>query len=112
MAIGLRVEGFEVVEALSGAQALNGLADTDVDAAVVDLMMPGMNGLEMCRVLKERFPDVTVVLTSAYHVSQRQLELAGIGHAVFIGKPFTMEKLARIVRQQIASETPPQAVAL
>jgi CheY-like chemotaxis protein len=101
MAIGLRVEGFEVVEALSGAQALEGLEQNEVHAAVVDLMMPGMNGLEMCRVLKERFPRIGVVLTSAYHLSQRQLELAGIGHAVFIGKPFTMEKLARLVRQRL-----------
>lgn len=105
MAIGLRVEGFEVVEALSGAQALDGLSADEVDAAVVDLMMPGMNGLEMCRVLKERFPCVGVVLTSAYHLSQRQLDLAGIGHAVFLGKPFTMEKLARVVRQRLDAQS-------
>lgn len=112
MAIGLRVEGFEVLEALSGAQALDGLTIGAVDAAVVDLMMPGMNGLEMCRVLKERFPHVGVVLTSAYHLSQRQLDLAGIGHAVFLGKPFTMEKLARFVRQRLdAMQQTPAAAA-
>jgi DNA-binding response OmpR family regulator len=113
MAIGLRVEGFEVIEALSGAQALEGLNQSEVDAAVVDLMMPGMNGLEMCRLLKEKFPRMGVVLTSAYHLSQRQLELAGIGHAVFIGKPFTMEKLARLVRQrlEVVDATPTPAAA-
>ncbi len=101
MAIGLRVEGFEVIEALSGSQALTNLEADHVDAAVVDLMMPGMNGLEMCRVLKQRYPDVSIVLTSAYHLSQRQLDLAGIGHAVFIGKPFTVERLAAAVRERI-----------
>jgi DNA-binding NtrC family response regulator len=101
MAIALRVEGFEVIEAASGAAAMAGLEADGVDAAVVDLMMPGMNGLELCRLLKERHPNVRVVLTSAYHVSQRQLDLAGIGHATFIGKPFTIEKLARIVRRQL-----------
>lgn len=101
MAIGLRVEGFEVVEALSGSQALTNLEGDSVDAAVVDLMMPGMNGLEMCRVLKQRYPEVSIVLTSAYHLSQRQLDLAGIGHAVFIGKPFTVERLAAAVRERL-----------
>ena len=104
MAIGLCVEGFEVLEALSGAEAIEELSSGSVDAAVVDLMMPGMNGLEMCRVLKERYPRIGVVLTSAYHLSQRQLELAGISHATFLGKPFTMEKLARVVRQRLDAE--------
>lgn len=111
MAIGLRVEGFDVVEAMSGTQALDGLNGDGVDAAVVDLMMPEMNGLEMCRVLKERHPNVRVVLTSAYHVSQRQLDLAGIGHAVFVGKPFTIEKLARVVRKRLTSKEPAGPVA-
>lgn len=102
MAIGLRVEGFDVVEALSGPQALAGLESSAVDAAVVDLMMPGMNGLETCRVLRQRYPDVRVVLTSAYHLSQRQLDLAGIGDAVFLGKPFTVERLASAVRERLA----------
>ncbi len=42
------------------------------------------------------------MLTSAYHLSQRQLDLAGIGHAVFLGKPFTVERLADAVRERIA----------
>jgi CheY-like chemotaxis protein len=101
MAIGLRVEGFDVVEALSGVQALANLEADEVDAAVIDLMMPGMNGLETCRVLMQKFPRVRVVLTSAYHLSQRQLDLAGIGDAVFLGKPFTVERLASAVRERL-----------
>jgi CheY-like chemotaxis protein len=103
MAIGLKVEGFDVVEALSGSEGLDELGNSAVDAAVVDLMMPGMNGLEMCRVLKQRFPNLAVVLTSAYHLSQRQLDLAGIGHAVFLGKPFTVERLASAVRERLVA---------
>ena len=62
MAIGLRVEGFEVLEALSGPEALEGTALESVDAAVVDLMMPVMNGLEVCRILQDKFPETVVVL--------------------------------------------------
>ena len=54
-----------------------------------DVNMPGMNGLELCRVMKQRHPAVNVVLTSAYHLSQRQLELAGIGNC-----PLTVDEVA------------------
>jgi len=109
MAIGLRTEGFEVVEARSGAEALAHLDDGPAAVAVVDLMMPNMNGLELCRLMKERFPEVAVVLTSAYHLSQRQIELAGIGHARFLGKPFTIDCLAEAVRAQLVDEPMRQA---
>jgi len=104
MAIGLRVEGFEVVEAISGDQALGNLELGVVDVAVVDLMMPGMNGLELCRVMKQRHP-------AAYHLSKRQLELAGIGHAKFLGKPFTVERLAAAVRERLDCDDAPAPLA-
>lgn len=106
MAIGLNVEGFEVVEARSGDEALEALDTGPFDVAVVDLMMPGMNGLELCRVMKQRYPGIGVVLTSAYHLSQRQLDLAGIGHAMFLGKPFTLDRLAKTVRDHVPRSTP------
>lgn len=111
MAIGLRVEGFEVLEAVSGDEALETLGAGGVDVAVVDLMMPGMNGLELCRVIRQRYPTIGVVLTSAYHLSQRQLDLAGIGHATFLGKPFTVDRLANTVRDRLSEldELPPAA---
>jgi DNA-binding response OmpR family regulator len=102
MAIGLRVEGFEVLEALSGPEALEGTALESVDAAVVDLMMPVMNGLEVCRILQDKFPETVVVLTSAYHLSRRQIELARVGDVTFLGKPFPMEKLANLLRGRLA----------
>ncbi len=111
MAIGLRLEGFDVTEALNGEDALEHLGKQQARVAVVDLMMPGMNGLELCRVLKQRFPDVCVLLTSAYHLSQRQLELAGIGHAVFLGKPFTIDRLAHKVRERLQEPIIRQALA-
>lgn len=107
MAVGLRVEGHEVIEAAGGDEALKLAAKNEVDVVVVDLMMPGMNGLELCRVLKERHPNIGLVLTSAYHLSQRQLELAGIGHALFVGKPFTVDRLAGAVRAQSGAAPDP-----
>ncbi len=101
--MGLRVEGYDVVEALGGQEALRHFEGVPIDVAIVDLMMPGMNGLELSRVLKQRYPDTQVVLTSAYHLSRRQLELAGIGHAAFLGKPFTSDRLVQVIQTQLPS---------
>src|SRR4051812_28743964 len=49
LSIGLRLEGFEVVAAANGEEALRLLAAHAVDSAVVDLMIPGTNGLELTR---------------------------------------------------------------
>ena len=107
VAIGLKVEGFEVLETTNAERALEELGRSRFDAVVVDLMMPGINGLQMCRLLKTQEPDLPVVLTSGYHVSQRQLDLAGIGHALFVPKPFSAERLARILRTRLAQDRSP-----
>ena len=73
MAIGLRIEGFEVATAADAEAALGMLATESFDAAIVDLMMPGTNGIQLARVLRDRHPATRVVLTSAYHLSEPKL---------------------------------------
>lgn len=101
LAIGLRVEGFEVDEAADGHLALERLEVRMADVCFVDLMMPNMNGLELARQLRCRFPEVRVVLTSAYHLSERQLERAGIGAVAFVPKPYELDELARFLRRKL-----------
>jgi CheY-like chemotaxis protein len=100
-AIGLRLEGFEVLEAGGGRQALDILRAERVDAALVDLMMPEMNGLELLRWIRADYPDVRLVLTSAYHLSARQLERAALGVCGFVPKPHRLEELAAFLRDKL-----------
>jgi DNA-binding response OmpR family regulator len=97
VAIGLRLEGFEVVEAGDGLDALCVLDEVAVDIALVDLMMPRMNGLDLARQMRLRHPGVQVVLTSAYHLSRRQLELAGVDVVGFVPKPYDLPELTRFL---------------
>lgn len=100
LAIGLRVEGFDVDEASDGNVALERLAVRTADVCFVDLMMPNMNGLELARQLRCRYPEVRIVLTSAYHLSERQLERTGLGPVSFVPKPFEMDDLVRFLRRK------------
>lgn len=101
LGIELRLEGFEIDEAEDGNEALEKLDRWDVDLAIVDLMMPGINGLELARRMGFRHPGVRVVLTSAYHLSERQLERANAGAIGFVPKPYRVEDLVRFVREKL-----------
>lgn len=102
MAVGLRLEGFDVETAIDADGALGRLAgDAGFELAVVDLMMPGTNGIQLARLMRERFPQTRVVLTSAYHLSERQLVRADCGAVGFVPKPFDLTELARFLRGKL-----------
>lgn len=111
LAIGLRIEGYTVLEAEDGRAALELLSQQDVDMAIVDLMMPGINGLDLCRRMRFRHPSVPIVLTSAYHLSQRQLERAEIAVLGFLPKPFEMDELVEFLRVKLGAAVGADAVA-
>jgi DNA-binding response OmpR family regulator len=101
LAIGLRMEGFEVLTARSADVAFDLLAREPVDLAIVDLMMPGTNGLELARQVRQHYPKVRVVLTSAYHLSERQLARADCGVVGFVPKPYELAELAGFLRSKL-----------
>jgi DNA-binding response OmpR family regulator len=102
MAIGLRIEGFEVETAADAEGAITRLSEGAFDVAIVDLMMPGTNGIQLARLIRERHPRTQVVLTSAYHLSERQLVRADCGAVGFVPKPFDLTELARFLRSKLA----------
>jgi DNA-binding response OmpR family regulator len=101
MSIGLRIEGFEVETAENADGAMKQLGTAEFDVAIVDLMMPGTNGIQLARMVRERYPQTRVVLTSAYHLSERQLVRADCGAVGFVPKPFDLSELARFLRNKM-----------
>jgi DNA-binding NtrC family response regulator len=101
LTIGLRLEGFEVVVARDAENALHMLEADPADIAILDLMMPGTNGMELARKLRTLHPDLRVVLTSAYHLSERQLTRADCGVVGFVPKPYVLEDLVQFIRRKL-----------
>jgi DNA-binding response OmpR family regulator len=101
LAAGLRLEGFAVEAAADAAEALDRLGRSGFDLAIVDVMMPGVSGLELARRASRDFPDVRIVLMSAYHLSERQVRQASCGAVGFIPKPYRMEELAAYLREKV-----------
>ena len=105
LASALRVEGFQVVMAASATEAREALDRTPIVLAIVDLMLRAdglTNGLELARELKQGHPAMRVLLTSAYHLSERQLERADCGVSGFIPKPYDIVEVVSFIRSKAA----------
>jgi DNA-binding response OmpR family regulator len=107
LTIGLRLEGFEVGVARDAESALQVLRIEPADVAILDLMMPGTNGMELARKMRDLYPCVRVILTSAYHLSESQLTRADCGVVGFVPKPYVLRELADFIRHKL--EGPPQS---
>jgi two-component system response regulator GlrR len=101
LAMGLRLEGFDVLTAKDAEDALRTLADTSVDIAVVDLMMPRTNGIQLARLLREEHPSIRVVVTSAYPLSECQLLRTDCGAVGFLPKPYDLAEVARYLESKL-----------
>ncbi|MBS2016621.1 MAG: response regulator [Deltaproteobacteria bacterium] len=104
LASALRVDGFHVVVASSAQEVREVLAAEAVVVAIIDLMIrtDGGNGLELARELKTAHPSMRVFLTSAYHLSERQLERADCGVSGFIPKPYDVVEVVTFLRQKVS----------
>jgi DNA-binding response OmpR family regulator len=100
-AIGLRIEGFDVELTPNAEMALDWLRREIFEIAVVDLMLPGINGIQLARLIHEQYPKMRIVLTSAYHLSERQLLRVDCGAVGFVAKPFDIAELARFLRAKL-----------
>jgi CheY-like chemotaxis protein len=94
----LRTVGFAVIEASGGEAGLKQLDDITPAAAVVDYIMPGMNGAEVARRIQARLPQLPVIFLSGYYDT---IALDGISGAVILRKPIDMRGLHNAVSTAI-----------
>ncbi|MQA86411.1 MAG: response regulator [Streptosporangiales bacterium] len=93
----LRRDGYEVECVGDGAAALQRFAAADFDLVVLDLMLPGLDGLEVCRRMRAGRPVPIVMLTALGEESDRIIGLE-IGADDYVTKPFSPRELALRVR--------------
>ena len=97
----LEFGGFVVVGVSGGETALETLGVIKFDLVLIDLMMPGMNGLQLARKIRELFPLVKTMLMSSYLLSPIQLAKVDVGVIGFVPKPYNARKLVWFIRGKI-----------
>ena len=95
--IGLTARGDDVLLAHSGTEAVNQVALAGPDLVILDLGLPDVDGLEVCRRIRE-FSDVPIVVLSAYGDERRKVEALDNGADDFVTKPFGMAELEARLR--------------
>ncbi|MBI5015501.1 MAG: response regulator [Deltaproteobacteria bacterium] len=94
-------EGYEVRTAANGREALALAAETGFDVVVLDVVMPGMSGLDVCRALRaaEGYAAVPIVLLTAKSTPADEAKGLAAGATRFLPKPFDPKRLVEIVRE-------------
>ncbi len=106
----LEGEGYQVVVAMDGQEALAKAQSEQPDLIILDLMLPKCNGYEVCAMLKKdpRFQKIPVAMFSAKSQEKdRQLGL-GCGADAYIGKPFNAQELLEQIRALLKRAAPEQ----
>jgi len=97
----LSEEGYETLTADNGRDALEIVESTDLDLVLTDMKMPSMDGIELLRRIKEKAPDLPVVMMTAYGTVEKAVEAMQLGAFNFILKPFQNETLKQIVDKAV-----------
>lgn len=101
-------EGFEVTVARDGLQAITAIEDTPPDLVLLDVMMPGKTGLEVCQHIRaqDRLRDVRIIMLTA---KGRETDVAkglALGANAYVTKPFSTRDLVAQVRELLQSKAP------
>jgi len=98
--------GMDTTGCYDGLSALEAVRGADVDALVLDLMLPGMSGLEVCRTLRREGNDVPVLMLTARGAVPERVAGLEAGADDYLVKPFALEELAARVRAILRRREP------
>ena len=103
----LKQSGHEVDEAHDGTEAVERLQNNSYDVAIIDAMMPKMNGAEVCKFIRSKSPTTYIIGMSGYAESLKKLKNEGAD--ICFTKPFSIEQIQRAVKIHFNSSSLPDS---
>jgi two-component system, OmpR family, response regulator MprA len=94
----LRLEGYEVIIVATGHGALEAVAQNSPDALVLDLQLPDLDGLQVCRRIREAGDDTPILMLTARHGIDDRVQGLDAGADDYLVKPFALEELLARLR--------------
>ena len=108
--INLGLEGFRVQGARDGAAALQAIENNTFDLIILDIMMPRMNGFEVCERLRENGSTTPIIMLSAKAAEGDVVMGLELGADDYVTKPFRITELIARVRAHLRRQAPPELV--
>jgi DNA-binding response OmpR family regulator len=93
----------EVTKAYSGREALQALRKTDFDAAVLDLKMEDMDGIEVLKIFKKIIPDLPVIMLTGHGSEEAARDGIQLGALDYLTKPCDLEELIVKIKEVVSS---------
>jgi CheY-like chemotaxis protein len=110
LSIALRARGFEVVEAEDAPSSLRQFKSSHFDLAIVDVYMPGIDGIKLIKILREHAPGLSVIAMSGVMLNGTDTtaldfipDLPGVSRIACLKKPFSSADLAHAVEKAMAA---------
>jgi DNA-binding NtrC family response regulator len=108
----LEKRGFTVETAESGEKAIDKVKSRDFDTVILDLFMPGMDGMETLKRIREENPNLSIIILSGQATIEKSVEVMKMGASDLLEKPVDLnkllEKIAETRRKKGSSEKNPQ----
>lgn len=94
-------EGYKIALAEDGKKAVNKVLREDFAVAIIDIKMPGMDGMEVLRFIKKHKPHIEVIMITGYSTTETAVGAMKLGAADYITKPFNIEQLTMVVKMAL-----------
>jgi two-component system OmpR family response regulator len=104
--LGLINEGFEIKTALDGMSAINIAQEFQPHVAILDVMMPGMDGFEVCKMLKKSGSQTSIIMLTAKDEVEDRVKGLIIGADDYVIKPFSFEELLARIHARLRNQFP------
>ena len=100
----LSKNNYEVICALSAAEALERMKTESFDLMISDIVMPGMNGLELLKKVKSEWPKTRALMMTAYASTDTAVKAIRLGALDYVSKPFTPDELRTVVQKTMGGD--------
>jgi len=100
----MRNRGMEVATSSSGVEALEKVEKEPYDVIILDLMMPGIDGLEALKILKAKRPELQVILLTGHATVENGIEAMKLGAMDFLEKPADLNQLTEKIKKAQAKK--------
>ena len=100
----MRNRGMSVTTSMSAVEAIHKTEDSDFDVIVLDLLMPGMDGIQALKALKEKRPDLQVILLTGHATVQKGIEAMKLGAMDLLEKPADINELTEKIKKAKAQK--------